>query len=284
MEKASFAPELSEFKADVDRPLAAILSLNTIANTMGAVGVGSQAAIVFGSTPLRIFGVSFLSWEAVIAGAMTLCILIFSEVISKTIGANNWEKLTPTAVRILSALMVVLAPFVWLSQFITFRLKRKSADLVLTLADYRALTDLSRQHGVLEASEQHLIKNLLKFNRIEAEDIMTPSRGMVTGTSDMTARQFYQQHAALPYSRIPILNETDISFNGYVHKDQILVHVVNHRDELTLAEICRELHSVPYAIVLPDLLEYFVQHRESIALVEGEDGTIQGFVTIKDII
>jgi CBS domain containing-hemolysin-like protein len=100
----------------------------------------------------------------------------------------------------------------------------------------------------------------------------------------MTARQFYQQHAALPYSRIPILNETDISFNGYVHKDQILVHVVNHRDELTLAEICRELHSVPYAIALPDLLEYFVQHRESIALVEGEDGTIQGIVTIKDII
>ena len=89
MEKASFAPELSEFKADVDRPLAAIRSLNTIANTMGAVGVGSQAAIVFGSTPLRIFGTSFLSWEAVIAGAMTLCILVFSEVIPKTIGANN---------------------------------------------------------------------------------------------------------------------------------------------------------------------------------------------------
>lgn len=284
MEAASFAPELSEFKADVDRPLAAILSLNTIANTMGAVGVGSQAAIVFGSTPLQIFGVSFISWEAVIAGTMTLCILVFSEVIPKTIGANNWEKLTPAAVRILSVLMVVLAPFVWLSQFITYRLKRKSDDPVLTLADYRALTDLSRQHGVLEASEQHLIKNLLKFNRIEAEDIMTPSKGMVTGASDMTIRQFYQQHAALPYSRIPVLNEGGITFSGYVHKDQILAHVVNQRDELTLAEISRELLSVPHSMALPDLLEYFVQHRESIALVEGKDGTVQGMVTIKDII
>jgi len=97
---------------------------------------------------------------------MTLCILVFSEVIPKTIGANNWEKLTPTAVRILSVLMVVLAPFVWLSQFITFRLKRKSADPVLTLADYRALTDLSRQHGVLEASEQHLIKKRYSISRL----------------------------------------------------------------------------------------------------------------------
>ena len=120
MENASFAPELSEFNADVDRPLAAILSLITIANTIGAVGVGAQASIVFGSTPPRIFGVAFLSWEAVIAGVMMLCILILSEVIPKTIGANNWEKLTPTARCILSTLMVVLAPFFWLRQLITY--------------------------------------------------------------------------------------------------------------------------------------------------------------------
>lgn len=113
---------------------------------------------------------------------------------------------------------------------------------------------------------------------------MTPSKGLMTGANDMTISQFYQQHAALPYSRIPILNETDNSFSGFVHKDQTLAHEVNHRDELSLAEISGELHSVPLAIALPDFFEYFVQYREIIALVEAKDGPVQGKVTIKDII
>ena len=95
-DQTSIAKDLVRFKADIDRPLSAILSLNTVANTLGAVGVGAQASIVFGSTPITLFGASFLSWEAVIAGCMTMSILVFSEVIPKTIGANNWEKTAHT--------------------------------------------------------------------------------------------------------------------------------------------------------------------------------------------
>ena len=110
------AADLVRFKDDIDRPLAAILTLNTIAHTVGAIGVGSQAALIFGESMLEVAGVPVISLEALIAGLMTLAILIFSEVIPKTIGANNWEALTPFTIASLKVMLFVLAPLVWISQ------------------------------------------------------------------------------------------------------------------------------------------------------------------------
>ena len=173
-EETAIAKDLVRFKDDIDRPLAAILTLNTIAHTVGAIGVGSQASALFGSASLVIFGLSLISWEALIAGGMTLAILILSEVIPKTIGANNWEKLTPITVRTLKVMIFLLAPLIWLSQLITRNLKKDKNKPVLSRTDFAAMADLGKKSGALEEKEQKIIQNLLRFNKILVRDIMTP--------------------------------------------------------------------------------------------------------------
>ena len=141
-EKTPIANDLAYFKEDIDKPLAAILTLNTIAHTVGAIGVGSQATTIFGSTSLTVFGLELISWEALIAGIMTLAILILSEVIPKTIGANNWERLTPLTVQTLKIMLFLLAPFIWISQSITRNLKKEKNKPVLSRTDFSVMTDL----------------------------------------------------------------------------------------------------------------------------------------------
>ena len=128
-EDTSIANDLANFKEDIDKPLAAILTLNTIAHTVGAIGVGSQASTIFGSSSLTVFCLTLISWEALIAGVMTLAILILSEVIPKTIGANNWEMLTPFTVRTLRVLLFLLSPLIWISQSITRNLKKEKNEV-----------------------------------------------------------------------------------------------------------------------------------------------------------
>ena len=160
------AADLVRFKDDIDRPLAAILTLNTIAHTVGAIGVGSQAALIFGESMLEIAGVPIISLEALIAGLMTLAILIFSEVIPKTIGANKWEALTPFTIASLKIMLVVLAPLVWTSQYITRHLKKDKDKPVLSRTDFLAMAKLGTESGVLEESEQTIIHNLLRFSKV----------------------------------------------------------------------------------------------------------------------
>lgn len=283
-DQTAIAPDLSRFKADIDRPLAAILTLNTIANTLGAVGVGSQAAVVFGSTSINLLGLSLLSWEAVIAGGMTLCILVFSEVIPKTIGANNWEKLTPFAVRTLKVLLFVLAPFVWLSQFITMRLKKDKSQPVLTRADFLKITNIGRESGALGESERRIILNLLRFNHILVEDIMTPGNMIVTAKSNMKISEFHEQYGELPYTGIPVYEEDTARIAGYVHKDELLIHLITSNDDLTFGDIIRNILTVDRQMAVPDLLDKFLHNKEYMALVSDEGEPMSGVVTIEDII
>ncbi len=283
-DRTAIAADLVKFKADIDRPLSAILTLNTIANTLGAVGVGSQAAIVFGSTPITVFGYNFLGWEAVIAGFMTLCILVFSEVIPKTIGANNWERLTPFAVRALKIMIFVLRPFVWLSQFITMRLKKDKSQPVLTRSDFLKITKIGQKSGALQASEQRIIRNLLRFNHVLVEDIMTPRDLVVSASSTMTIREFHEHHGDLPFTGIPIFSEDGSRILGYVHKDDLLIHMIANNGDTLLDNLTRELLTVDRNLAIPDLLESFLHSKEHMALVGDEGESMLGIVTIDDVI
>ena len=184
-DNTAISKKLSRFKEDIDRPLAAILTLNTIAHTVGAIGVGSQAAVMFGASKIEFFGFAIVSWEAFVAGAMTMAILIFSEVIPKTLGANNWQALTPFSIRAISLLMILLAPMIWLSQLITKNLKKDKDKPVLSRSDFVVMSELGKDLGILKESEQKIIKNLLRFNRILIKDVMTP-RIVVVAADDST--------------------------------------------------------------------------------------------------
>ncbi|MCB1671302.1 MAG: hemolysin family protein [Gammaproteobacteria bacterium] len=283
-ENASISENLSRFKADIDRPLAAILTLNTIAHTIGAIGVGSQAVVVFGATNVEVLGLTLISWEALIAGGMTLAILIFSEVIPKTLGANNWEALAPFTVRALVVMLVLLAPLVWLSQLITRNLKRDKDKPVLSRSDFAAMAQLGKETGVLEEKEQEIIHNLLRFNKIRAKDIMTPRIVVVSGDESWTIREFHERHADLPFSRIPVYKDNADNITGYILKDQLLLNLAEDRDEVKLSELRRDIIIVPISMVIPDLLYMFIEKKGHLALVVDEFGGMEGIVSMEDII
>ena len=222
-EGSPLAKDLAKFKDDIDRPLAAILTLNTIAHTVGAIGVGSQASAIFGATSLSLFGLELISLEALIAGGMTLCVLIFSEVIPKTLGANNWQALTPFTVVALKVMLFCLAPLVWMSQYITRHLKKDKDKPVLNRADFLAMAKIGADAGVLKEDEQTIIHNLLRFSKVLVKDIMTPRIVVVAASDAQTVREFHDKNPELPFSRIPLYHERNDNVVGYILRDELLL-------------------------------------------------------------
>ncbi|MEQ8409832.1 MAG: hemolysin family protein [Gammaproteobacteria bacterium] len=278
------AADLARFKEDIDRPLAAILTLNTIAHTVGAIGVGAQASLVFGATNIELFGVSLISLEALTAGLMTLAVLIFSEVIPKTLGANNWEKLAPFSVFALKIMLFALAPLVWLSQFLTRHLKKDKDKPILSRSDILVMSKIGKDAGVLEENEQKIIQNLLRFAKVLVRDIMTPRIVVVAANADNTARDFHDRHPNLPFSRIPLYQDNNDNVIGYVLRDELLLNLVDDNDHRTLKEIRRDIITVHKTLPIPDLLNIFISKKEHMALVVDEFGGMEGIVTMEDII
>ena len=278
------AADLVRFKDDIDRPLAAILTLNTIAHTVGAVGVGSQAALIFGESMLEIAGVPIISLEALIAGLMTLAILIFSEVIPKTIGANKWEALTPFTIASLKIMLFVLAPLVWTSQYITRHLKKDKDKPVLSRTDFLAMAKLGTESGVLEESEQTIIHNLLRFSKVLVKDVMTPRIVVNTASEEITVREFQNVNSNLPHSRIPVYREKNDNITGYVLRDDILLNLAETQDHILLKALRRDIVVVHRTVPIPDLLDTFLIKKEHMALVVDEFGGMEGIVTMEDII
>ena len=278
------AADLVSFKEDIDRPLAAILTLNTIAHTVGAIGVGSQAALVFGESMLVIAGIPIISLEALIAGFMTLAILILSEVIPNTIGANNWEILTPFTIASLKIMLIGLAPLVWISQYITRHLKKDKDKPVLSRTDFLAMTKLGTESGILEESEQTIIHNLLRFSKVLVKDVMTPRIVVNTAGEEITVREFQNVNANLPHSRIPVYQEKNDNITGYVLRDDILLKLAETQDQTPLKALRREIIVVHRTVPIPDLLDTFLIKKEHMALVVDEFGGMEGIVTMEDII
>ena len=272
--------QLEEYKEDIDRPLSAILTLNTIAHTVGAIGVGAQAGEYFkDSEPL--FGL--FSWEQVVAALMTLAILILSEIIPKTIGANMWESLAPFTMKSLKALMWILAPFIWLSQLITKNLKSDKNKSVFSKADLSAMTAASVESGVLAESESNIINNLLKFEEVTVRDIMTPRTVMKRAKEDQTLMDFYKNNQPLQFSRIPIHGDSVDDITGIVLKDDILQHLVEDEDNKQLKELRRDVLTVSDSEPLPRLFETLTEKRHHMAIVVDSYGTLVGIVSMEDV-
>ncbi|HKK79967.1 MAG TPA: CNNM domain-containing protein, partial [Phaeodactylibacter sp.] len=192
---------LKDFKKDIDRPLSAILTLNTIAHTVGAIGVGAQAGKQFGDQDLVIGGMALpFSVEAFVGAVMTLAILILSEIIPKTIGANNWKQLSGFTVRSLNIIIYALYPLVWFSQFITKILKKDKEKSVLSRADFSAMAEIGEKEGIFRSNESKIINNLLRLNTIRAKDIMTPRTVVKVANQDVTIQEFHERNQRLQFS------------------------------------------------------------------------------------
>ncbi|ASJ72290.1 hemolysin family protein [Granulosicoccus antarcticus] len=266
---------LQEFKSNVDRPLAAILTLNTIAHTVGAIGVGAQAT--------KIWGASFMS-TAVVPVLMTLAILVFSEIIPKTIGANYWRELAGFTVRSLKLVMWVLAPLVFVSQIITSALKKDKEASVFSRADFGAMAELGSQQGVFDEDESNILRNLLRFNTIFAKDVMTPRTVMISADESTTISDFHDQHPHLRFSRVPVYEGSQDKITGYVLKNQVLKHLLDGKGDEPLSAIRREVLAVKESYPIPELFSHFTAKREHIAVVVDDFGGTAGIVSMEDVI
>lgn len=266
---------LEEFQQNIDRPLAAILTLNTIAHTVGAIGVGSQAAVIWGDSIMSTL---------VIPVVMTLAILILSEIIPKTLGANYWQELAPFTVKTLKLIIFLLSPLVWISQLITRSLKKDKDKSVLSRADFTAMTELGAKQGVFDERESSLLRNFMRFSSICAKDVMTPRVVVVAAQEETTLGEFHAANPNLNFSRIPLYTDSVDNVSGYFLRDDLLAALVDNRDTDRLSVLKRELSAVNQDFPIPELFSHFTEKRTHIAMVIDEFGGMAGVVTMEDVI
>ncbi len=264
---------IRHLKANIDRPLAAILSLNTIANTAGAAGVGAQAQVLWGSDAL-----------AIASALLTLLILVLSEIIPKTLGAVYWRRLTPFVATVLPVLIFILFPFVWLSEHLTTLMRRDEVKHTLSREEFAALARLAKEEGVFDHSESRILENLFRFGSLLTRDIMTPRTVMFALDENMTVKEAIQQRGAKVFSRIPIWRENVDHVTGVVLKDQLLLAAAREELNTPIAQLARQVIMVPEALRLPALFERLLDSREHIAIVMDEYGGVDGVVTMEDVL
>ena len=262
---------LRALKSDIDRPLAAILSLNTAAHTVGATMGGAQAAIVFGN-----------AYVGIISAVLTLLILVFSEIIPKTLGALYWRQLAPAAARVLNVMIWSLYPLVWLSQQLTKLMSRGGKEAQVSRAELAALARLGVEEGVFEQQESHILQNLLRFNDLKARDVMTPRTVMVAFPESTPLQEIADRD--LPFSRLPVFEKDRDHITGFVLKSDLFEALAEDRHDETAGALKRDILTVPDTLPLPRLFERLLERKEHIALVVGEYGGTSGLATMEDVV
>ena len=291
-EGKAFALPLEAFKKDVDKPLIAILTLNTVAHTVGAILVGVQAKVayaeLYGTTTRTIFGLQLSEdiMVGIVSTIMTILILVASEIIPKTIGATYWKQLAGFTT---SALKVLIFPLkwtgmIWLLQLTTKLIGGKGHGSILSREDFHAMTDIAEEEGVFEESESLVIKNLLNFKLIRVKDVMTPRTVIHMASEDTKVKSFFDENKDLRFSRIPVYQVNRDHVTGYVLKDDVFKEVAEDHDDKPLADLKRDIIIVDRNVPIPDLFQKFVQAKEHIALVVDEYGSVNGLVTMEDVI
>jgi CBS domain containing-hemolysin-like protein len=265
---------LKRLKQDnVDQSLAAILTLNTIAHTVGAIGAGAQATIVLGST-----------WFGLFSAAMTLMILFLSEILPKTIGAVHWSKLViPTAFYV-NILIVVLYPIVWISEKMTQFISHGKTMHIFSRDEFIAMASVGAETGQIHSKESKIIRNLFRFESLKVADIMTPRTVISALPEDMKISESLKQITETAFSRLPLYRKHIGDITGFVRKDEVLIATAQKRGEEKLKTLKRNIIAVPESVSLTSLLERFLKDRQHIAIVVNEYGGADGLVTLEDLI
>lgn len=276
LDKKGYSPKTvdlaKDVKQNIDKSISSILTLNTFANTMGAAGVGAQAAIIFGS-----------NWQAVIAFILTLMVLFISEIFPKTLGAIYWRKFIVPAVYIISFMVKVTYPFIFLATFITNALQKgRKNEVNFSKDEIITIVNMSEKEGVLQAKESILIKNLFKLKNIKAKDIMTPRTVVFAFDSKTTLKEALLNDNLYVYSRIPVYNESIDDIVGVVFKQTILEKRVKKKKKTLLKDIMVPVHKVPENISVSTLFDMFIRMKMHLFIVQDEYGQTSGVVTLED--
>ncbi len=268
------ALKMKTYKEKIDKPLAAILSLNTVAHTIGAAGVGAQAVKIFGE-----------AYFGLVSAVLTLLILIFTEIYPKTIGATYWRKLALPIVPWLNILIILAYPFVKLSDILSKLINKGKVETTVSREEVFAMADIATEEGEFEVSENIIIQNLQKLESVKVEDVMTPQIVASVAPEEMTVSEFYKNKDYLHYARIPVYADSDEDhITGYVLRQNVLEQVASDHFNTKLKDIKRKIIAADEGESIMVLWERLLQEREHIAIVTDEYGSFNGVVTLEDII
>ena len=266
------AARLKKLKQSPDRPISAILCLNTIANTVGASIVGSLVYEVYGDAIVGIFSTIF-----------TLAILIFSEIIPKTIGTSYWRRLAIPASAIINGMIFIAFPLVWILEHLTRLISSKSTQISVSREDISAMVSVATEEEVIEKEEKKMIQNLLKLDEITAHEIMTPSTVVEMAEGAMTIKEFYDSD--LTHSRILVYDDDNSDYViGYVLRQTVLEKMAEDKFSTTIRDISRPILSFPEDEPVGNIWESLLAKKEHVSVIIDEYGTFRGIVTLEDVI
>ncbi len=276
-EGKSYAKILKKLKEKIDEPLITILTINTIAHTVGAILVGVEAEKTFGSGNNSV---------GIVSAIMTLLILILSEIIPKSIGANYWKSLANFSTKAIMLLMFPLkyTGILWLLKFTTRIVGKNSHHGNISREDFHAMADIAHEEGIFQESESLVIKNVIDFENMAVKDIMTPRTVLKTAPEQMKIRDFYDKNPKLKFSRVPIFKDGSDDISGYFLKDELFESIINGDGDKELKSISREIVVTDRETPIKNLFDQLIEKQEHIALVVDEFGTVSGIVSQEDII
>jgi CBS domain containing-hemolysin-like protein len=262
-----------KYKEDIDKPLSAILSLNTVAHTVGAAGVGAQATIVFGAAS---FGI--------VSAVLTVLILVVTEIIPKTLGANYSKELMGISAKTIRIMIFITYPLVVVSAVLTRLLSRDTKELTTSREEISVLASIGTQEGIFADKENKIIQNLIKLKSVRIAEIMTPRIVVVLANEDMTLQEFLKNKEFLHFSRIPIYEGNRDNITGYVFRELVFEKLAEDEFDLKLKDIKREILTFSKATTLFTAWDEMLSRKEHISLVTDEYGGMDGIATLEDII
>lgn len=258
---------------NIDRSLAAILTLNTIAHTVGAIGAGAQAVTVFGN-----------AWFGVFSAVMTLLILFLSEILPKTLGAVYWRSLTGLTAWYVSLLIKCMYPLILISEKLTKLIAHGQKVHVFSRDEFIAMANIGEASGHINDRESRIIRNLFRFGSLRAQDVMTPRTVVVALQQDQSISQALKARTNTPFSRIPVYGSGLDDVTGFVIREDLLLAQTQGTGNRPLTALRREILAVAGAMPLSSLLEQLIDQRRHIAVVIGEYGETRGIVTLEDVV
>ena len=264
---------MKAYKQDTSRPIAAILSLNTIANTIGAAGVGRQATILFGAT-----------WFGLVSALTTLLILIFAEIIPKTIGTSHWKALMGFAAKAIRTLIVILFPLVWCVEGLQKLITPKTSETSISREEVGAMADVAEESGELDEDENEIIQNIINIDEMTAGAAMTPRVVAAIAPESMSIKAFYKDRRFFHHSRIPLYADNDEYITGYILRMEALQLMAEDKFDAKLRDIRRDVESFPEDTPIVDVWNGMLEKKEQIAIIINEYGSFQGILTMEDVI
>lgn len=270
---AKWANPFLVYKEKINKPLSAILTLNTIAHTIGAAGVGAQAVKVFGE-----------AYFGLVSAILTLLILFITEIIPKTVGARYYRQLSHFTYIFLRLVIFITYPIVIISGYLTKFLSGNSDEKTTSREEISAMASIGKEEGIFTEKENKIIQNLLRLKNVKVEEIMTPRVVVASANEDLLLTVFMENKDNLKFSRIPVYHQSDENITGYVFRQEVFENLAEDQDELKIKDIKRRILFVPENMVLFSVWENLMESKEHMAIVVDEYGSMRGIVTMEDII